>query len=497
MRAVSVAVIGAGLAGLAVGVRLAAEGCRVRVFEKNEKAGGSLGSIVRNGFLFNQGAEIVTAPFLLDQLFETVGRRRVDYFKLVDTVPVFQALFPNGRRFALYPTPEETLALNTFWDETDKRALSELIEQNSAIFDELFFDYCGRPVDDRFLAFRNNAWFRRFDLTQTCYDLSERTFAAPELRRLFGFWPLLAGADPRRSSQLFRLIPQLFFRWGASVPIGGMERIVNSLTQLLREMGGELNLNVAVQNIQIFNHRATGVRLQDGSIQQADVVISGVDSIATYRDLIDSDRTKYESVKTAKERIPGISAFIYFIGLNEILPERISLAGTNILFPERYEDYLDDLFRWQTLPADPLVWFRIPTKTLPDQAPPGHESIIAIVPVPNTIGGRINWGQQSYLYRHIILNRLSAVFNADIRSRMVSEYFLDPPGLGRWLGSYGGALMSALPILRRDGQIRMPNRSRDIQRLYLVGSGAHPGGSIPGALLGAENTAELIKLDFA
>ena len=126
MRAVSVAVIGAGLAGLAVGVRLAAEGCRVRIFEKNEKAGGSLGSIVQNGFLFNQGAEIVTAPFLLDQLFETVGRRRVDYFKLVDTVPVFQALFPNGRRFALYPTPEETLALNTFWDETDKRALSEL-----------------------------------------------------------------------------------------------------------------------------------------------------------------------------------------------------------------------------------------------------------------------------------------------------------------------------------------------------------------------------------
>ena len=98
---------------------MAAEGCRVRVFEKNGRVGGLLGSTERGGFLFNLGAEIVTAPFLFDQLFESVGRRRVDYFKLIETVPIFQALFPNGRRFAFYPTQEETLSLNVFWEESD------------------------------------------------------------------------------------------------------------------------------------------------------------------------------------------------------------------------------------------------------------------------------------------------------------------------------------------------------------------------------------------
>ncbi len=496
MRFANVVIIGAGLGGLAVGIRLAAEGSHVQIFEKNERAGGCLASFERNGFIFNQGAEMITAPFLLDQLFESVGRRRVDYFKLVETYPVFQALWPNGRRFALYPSVEETLTLNEFWEPADKAALEKRIRENDAIFDQFFFDYCGRPVDERFLSFRNNGWFRRLDPNQSCYDAAQKAFTSVEMRQLMGFWPLLAGGDPRKGSQLFRLVPQLFHRWGASAPIGGTQIIIDSLVQLLKEMGGEIQFNVAVQNVQIQNKRATGVRLEDGSIRQADVVISDADALTTHYQLIDSDRTKYESVKEAQNLRPGMSAFIYSIGFKGILPERIPLAGTNILFPNHYEDYLDDVFKWGTLPADPLIWFRIPTKTLPDQAPPDHESIIAIVPVPNTLNGQVNWEQQSYAYRSLILDRIGSLFPVGLRPRMISENFLDPLGIERWLGSCGGAMMSALPTLRRDGQIRLSNRRRDIARLYLVGAGAHPGGSIPGVLLGAQTTADLIKMDI-
>ena len=239
------------------------------------------------------------------------------HVKLIETVPIFQALFPNGRRFAFYPTQEETLSLNVFWEESDQGALKTYLEENAANFDSLFFDYCGRVVDERFLAFRNNAWFRRLDVNQSCYELGKKTFAAPELGALFGFWPLLSGGDPRRSSRLFALLPELFLRWGATVPIGGMNRIVDSMAQLFQEMGGEIRLNAAVQNIQIMNKRATGVRLRDGSIQQADIVISDVDTLTTYRELIDSDRTKYESVRLAQELLlyffyaPYIHHYLY------------------------------------------------------------------------------------------------------------------------------------------------------------------------------------------
>lgn len=501
MLSLSVVIIGAGLGGLVTGIRLASEGCRVRIFEKNEKAGGCLGSMTRNGFLINQGAGLVTAPFLFDQLFESVNRRRIDYFKLVETEPIFQAIFPNGRRFALFSRGDETLSLNRFWDPRDRSALEALSAENDAMLSEIFFDYCGRAVDEKFLSFRNNQWFRRYDLNLTCAAHAKRTFQSTELQQLYGFWPLLAGGDPRNSSHLFRLIPQFMQRWGVSVPIGGMGRIIDSLVQLFVEMGGELNLNVPVHDVQIHHYtiggnHATGVRLRDGSIQQADVVISDVEALNTFRYMIDSDKTEYQAVKQALEHEPGLSAFVYFIGMNEILQERIPLAGTNILFPNDYESFLDDVFVRKTLPEDPLILFHIPVKTLPEQAPPNHESIMAIVPVSNTINSRVNWAQVSYAYRNLILNRLQTVFQTDIRVNLVSEYFLDPDGFASRLSSYGGAIGSFLPILRRDGQVRFANRAKDIRNMYLVGSGAHPGGSIPGVILGANNTVELIKLDF-
>ncbi len=505
MKPQSIIIIGAGLGGIAAGIRLAVDGCKVRIFEKNHFPGGCLGTIradIQDGsarigqFRFNYGAEYIAAPFLFDQLFEYAGKRRVDFIRFKDSEPVFQAIFPDSYRFAFYSDPLETEKRNLWLYPQDTIAFRTFSQDNFSLFDELFFDYCSRPVDENFFSLRQNLWLRRHDLHKTGAEYVAEMFWDPNLQRLFGLWPLLGGGDPRKSSHLFRLTAELFHRWGGAVPEHGMDQVVQALVTLFVESGGEIIYNAEVQEIQIFNKTVAGVRLNDGSVQQADIVISDVDAAATYLNLIDSDRTRYRVVEQSKMRKPGFGMFVYHLGTRCILGESTPLAPFNILFPQDYDRFLDELFLQKSLSEDPLVFLRIPSKVHDTVAPEGCEALTAMVPVPN-LNEFDNWQQQSYEFRNRLLSRLQTYFHTDIKSNLVVEKYADPGAYQKVVGSYAGAAFSYLPVIQRSGEIRMPNRSRDIRNLYLVGAGSHPGASIPGVLLSAANTAALIRNDFS
>ncbi|HQN62923.1 MAG TPA: phytoene desaturase family protein [Flexilinea sp.] len=495
MKPLNVIIIGAGLGGLACGIRLAVEGCKVKIFEKNLFAGGSLGSIRLKGFTFNTGAEYISAPFLFDQLYEYAGKRRIDSFKFRDCDPIFQAVFPDFKRFALYSNPAETVKLNPMLSGADLQGFNSFTEESAAIFDDIFFDYCGRPVDENTFRFRTNLWLRRMNPQKTCEEYANEKFQTPELQQLFGFWPLIGGGNPKSATHLFRAFSQMFQRWGTAVPDGGMDNMVQAIVRLFRESGGEIFYGTEVSEIQIFNHTVSGVRLKDGRIQQADLVISDADAAATYRYLIDSDRTRYDSVNQAKTKISGISAFVYHLGTRCILQERAPLAPLNILFPEDYDRFLNELFDQKTLSDHPLLILRMASKIIPDNAPFGCEALSVIVPVPNLES--INpWDHISYSYRNHVLDLLQNYFLTDIRTNLIVEEYLDPIIIKNRLGSHAGSILSFQPELQKNGEIRMANRCRDIRHLYLAGNGAHPGATIPGVLLGAANTVQVIKEDF-
>ena len=496
MRPLNVIIIGAGLSGLACGIRLAAEGCRVKILEKNSFAGGSLGTFEVNGFQFNTGAEIITAPFLFDQLFECAGKHRIDSIKFLEVDPIFQAIFPSRNRFSFYKNPNETIQLNGLFSDADLIGFKNFSEASSSIFDEVFFDYCGSPVDETTFSLRSNLWFRRLNAQQSCQELADKFFRSPELKQFFGFWPLLGGGNPRQESHLFRLVSQLFQRWGAAVPEGGMENLVNAIVSLFSASGGEILFNTEVSEIQIFNKTVSGVRLKDGGILQADLVISAADTAATYRNLIDIDRNRYNVVESAKQRPAGFSLFVYHIGTRCVLQERQELTPFNILFPENYDQFLDELFEQKVVSANPLMFLRMPSKTEALKTPEGTEALSLIVPVPN-LESYDGWRYDSYAYRNRLLNLLQQYFVTDIRSNLIAESFFDPLAFQNRLGCYAGSVFSFQPTLQKSGEIRMANRSKDIRNLYLIGNGAHPGASMVGALLGAANTVELIKSDFA
>lgn len=495
MKPLRIIIVGSGLGGLAAGIRLAAEGYQVTILEKTGIPGGCLKTEEINGFRFNNGAEIVTAPFLFDQLFEQVGKNRRDYFDLQPLDPIFQAIFPGNKRFAFFSDPFLTLQLNNLFSLSDQNTFSVYLNENESQFDNIFFNYYAKPITDNHLNFALQFRPGRFATGKYSADWPSELFQSTELRQLFRFWPLLAGGNPKESSLLSRIIPTIFNRWGAWIPVGGMKNLVDSLVALFIEESGEIFYDSEVQEIQVFNRRVSGVRLTDGSIQHADIVISDVDALQTYRSLIDSDKNHYSVVSNAKRMVPGAGVFIYHIGLNRPLQEKLSLAGNNFVFPENYETFLSDLFTRKILTSTPFFLLKIPSKNDSYAAPPGCESLSILVPVPN-LEGNIEWERESYAFRDRILDLIQEFFVTDLRENIIVEACSDPQKLQNENNSYLGAAFSALPVSQKKSGTRLANKCKDIKNLYLVGAGTHPGPFIPGVLLGVSSAVNSIKTDL-
>jgi phytoene desaturase len=192
----------------------------------------------------------------------------------------------------------------------------------------------------------------------TCEEYANEKISDSKLQQLFGFWPLIGGGNPKSATHLFRAFSQMFQRWGTAVPDGGMDNMVQAIVRLFRESGGEIFYGTEVSEIQIFNRTVSGVRLKDGRIQQADLVISDADADATYRYLIDSDRTRYDSVNQQKQNFRHQRLCLssrdplYSAG-------KSSFGSFKYLIPEDYDRFLNELFDQKILSDHPLLILRM------------------------------------------------------------------------------------------------------------------------------------------
>jgi phytoene desaturase len=333
MKPLRIVIIGSGLGGLASGIRLVSEGYQVTILEKNTLPGGCLRTKEINGFRFNYGAEVITAPFLFDQLFEQAGKNRHDYFDLLPFEPVFQAIFPGEKRFAFFSDPQKTLQWNNLFSQEEERALLSYFQANEEIFNDVFFDYCSKPIQDSQLRSFFPFLPQKLQNQKSSLQVAEAYYKTPELQLVFGFWPLLAGGDPRESGSLFRIIPSIFSHWGASIPVGGMKRVLNSLLVFF------LNKVVRFYTIlkfsgksRFFNRTFRVFRLIDGSIYHADIVISDVDALTTFRFLMIPIKTNILQYLRRKTKNPGISVFSYHLGLDCTLKKKFLLPVAILYF---------------------------------------------------------------------------------------------------------------------------------------------------------------------
>ncbi|MEM7033370.1 MAG: phytoene desaturase [Chloroflexota bacterium] len=487
-----VIIIGSGFGGLSAAARLAAQGYHVKIFEHRDKPGGRGYLYEFDGFKFDGGPTVITAPFMFDDIFALAGRRREDYIQFVPCDPFYRIFNHEGRSFDYNGDHEFILSQIGQWNEADQNGYTRFMNSTQAIFQKGFVELADHP----FLKFQDMLRVApdlvRLQSHKTVYEYASQFIEDDFLRRCFSFHPLLVGGNPFDTTSIYAMIHYLEREWGIHYALGGTGAIVDGLVRLIEELGGEISLNSSVEEILIEENRAIGIRLSDGSIHKADHVISNADVATTYMKMIPS---RYRGFRNSDWRYKmmtrySMSLFVIYFGTKRRY-NNTNLAHHNIILGERYEGLLTDIFKRKHLSDDFSLYLHMPTLTDPSMAPEGCESFYVLSPVPH-LDADIDWTQAAKPYRDAIMQFLEDNYLPDLQENIVVEHYIDPLHFQNTLNSYKGSAFSVEPILTQSAWFRPHNRSEDFENLYFVGAGTHPGAGLPGVLSSAKIAEDLI-----
>lgn len=482
MSAERAVVIGAGFGGLAAAVRLRAAGYDVTVLEANEQAGGRAAVFRRDGFTFDAGPTVITAPYLFEELFRLVGRDPRDYYTLRPVDPFYRVRFPDGTHFDYVGDEERLIAQVERIAPADVDGYRRLADHSRRIFQVGYEKLADTPFDHLSEMLRVVPSMVRLRSHRTVYGLVSRYLRDPKLRQVFTFQPLLVGGNPFDTTSIYLLIHWLERKWGVWFPEGGTGSLVRALVTLLGELGVDVHLDTPVARIDVRNGRAVGVIAEDGRPFPADVVVANADPSVVYTRLVDPAHRRVNTDRRVRRVKQSMSLFVGYFGARGTWDD---LAHHEILLGPRYEGLLKDIFHRKVLADDFSLYLHAPGRTDPTLAPPGHDGFYVLSPVPHQ-GSGIDWAEQGEAYFDRILDFLEATRLPGLRERLVTRFSIDPRTFAGRLRSYDGAAFGPQPVLTQSAWFRYHNRSEDVGSLFFVGAGTHPGAGLPGVLCSAK-----------
>ncbi|MEY8878396.1 MAG: phytoene desaturase [Leptothrix sp. (in: b-proteobacteria)] len=488
-------VIGSGFGGLAAAIRLSCRGYDVEVFEKLDAPGGRAYVWHQDGYRFDAGPTIVTAPHLLEELWTLCGRRLADDVELRALDPFYRIRFDDGSHFDYSGDPQRMRAEVARFCPSDLPGYERFLAEADRCC-ELGFEGLGaRPFDsfaDLLAAvpamIRMKGW--RSIYRMVCGHLRD-----PKLRVVMSFHPLLIGGNPLSVTSVYALINTLERRWGVHWAMGGTGALIRGLVGLLAERGVRVNLNAEVRRITVDasasgQPRATGIELANGTRHRADIVVSNGDTAWTYRHLVEPQHRRHWTDRRIARGRYSMSLFVWYFGTNrrfEDVPHHMMVLGP------RYEGLLTDIFQNQRLTDDFSLYLHRPTASDPAMAPPDCDAFYALAPVPHLASGT-DWPRHAPAYRDAVLRRLEATVLPGLSRHLVTERVTTPQDFHDRLNSHQGAAFGLEPVLLQSAWFRPHNRSEDIAGLFMVGASTHPGAGIPGVLMSAKALEQVIPL---
>lgn len=482
-------VIGSGFGGLSAAIRLQAQGHQVMIVEKRDQPGGRASVFQQEGFTFDAGPTIITAPYLIQELFELSDRNIEDYVTLVPLDPFYNVRFEDGsvfhyngdREFLLEQihqfNPADVVGYQRFY-----QASTQAFEKGLPLMTQPFSHFTDMlkvaPDMLQLQSFKSVAGF----VNQYIQD--ER------LRQVFSFHPLLIGGNPFQSTSVYAMIHKLEQAFRVWFAMGGTGALVQALVRLFQDLGGELQLNGEVAEILIDGktQQATGVALKSGQLLSAEAIVTNADVASTYLNLVPSQfRRKYRDRHLQNLRY-SMSLFVLYFGTDRRYEQ---MAHHEILMGPRYREWMVDLFERKHLASNFSLYLHRPTATDPTLAPPGCDTWYALAPVPN-LDGPTDWQEKTQPYRDAIVQYLEQHYLPDLSQHIVTERVINPLYFHHELNSYKGSAFSLEPTLFQSAWFRPHNRSEDISNLYCVGAGTHPGAGLPGVMSSGKIVATLI-----
>ncbi|TXM71072.1 phytoene desaturase [Methylobacterium sp. WL12] len=471
-------IVGSGFGGLAAAIRLGARGYRVTVLERLDKPGGRARVHRQDGFTFDAGPTIVTAPFLFEELWALCGRRMEDDVTLVPMRPYYRIRFDDGATFDYSGDLAAMRAEVAKFSPADVAGYERFMAQSEAIFRVGFEELGHVPFGKIRDMLRIAPDLVRLGGHRSVYDVVAKYIRDERLRTIFSFHPLLIGGSPFRASAIYCLIAHLERRWGVHFAMGGTGRLVDGLIGLIAGQGGSLRCNAEVAEITVAGGAATGVRLADGETIPADIVVSNADSAHTYRNLVPASARRRWTDRKVERAHSSMGLFVWYFGTKRKYPD---VAHHTILMGPRYRALIDDIFRKKRLADDFSLYLHRPTETDPMLAPPGCDAFYVLSPVPNLAGGQ-DWAALAEPYRRRIEASLEATVLPDLSSEIVTSKVTTPQDFCDDFLSFRGSGFGLEPVLTQSAWFRPHNASEDVRNLFLVGAGTHPGAGLPGVL---------------
>ena len=485
-----VVVIGAGFGGLAAAVRLRAMGHKVLVLEAGAQPGGRARVFRDEGFTFDAGPTVITAPYLLDELFSLVGRDARDYFELRPVDPFYRVKFPGGEHFDYVGEEDRITDQIREMSPGDVDGYRKLAAHTKRIFDVGYTGLADQPFDRLWDMMKVVPDMVKLESHRSVYGLVSSYIKDERLRQVFTFQPLLVGGNPLKTTSIYMLIHWLERKWGVHFAMGGTGAIVDALTRLLEELEVPVRCGAPVDHIEVENGKAKAVVLEGGERLPCAFVVSNADPSMVYTKMIDKQWRSKHTDGAVNRKKQSMSLFVTYFGTKVAYPDQ---AHHTIVLGPRYQGLLTDIFDKKVLAQDFSLYLHAPTRTDPTLAPPGGECFYVLSPVPNDLSG-IDWEQAAPEYEQRILNHLEQHHLPNLRENLVTCRSVDPRYFRQDLRSYQGAAFGIEPILTQSAWFRYHNRSEDIDGLFFVGASTHPGAGVPGVLCGAKVLEKVVPV---
>ncbi|MGC3873439.1 phytoene desaturase [Halomonas sp. GXIMD04776] len=482
-------VIGAGFGGLALAIRLQAGGYHTTLLEKRDKPGGRAYVYEDKGFIFDAGPTVITDPSALEELFTLTGRQLSDYVELLPVSPFYRLCWEDAPSFD-YVNDQQALERQiALRNPRDVEGYRRFLEYSKAVFEEGYIKLGAVP----FLSFRDmikaGPQLARLQAWRSVYSMVSRFIEDEHLRQVFSFHSLLVGGNPFVTSSIYTLIHALERQGGVWFPRGGTGALIQGMVKLFEDLGGKLELDAEVANIETQDDRVSGVTLQDGRHFETDVLASNADVIHTYAHLLGKHPRGVNHGKALKKKRYSMSLFVIYFGLD--MPSN-NLQHHTICLGARYKELIDEIFNADTLAEDFSLYLHSPCVTDPSLAPPGSSAYYVLAPVPHLGTAPIDWENQGPVYRDRILDYLERHYIPGLREHLVTCRHFTPLDFRDELNAHLGSAFSLEPILTQSAWFRPHNRDQKIDNLYLVGAGTHPGAGVPGVVGSAKATATLM-----
>ena len=482
-------VIGSGFGGIAAALRLKAKGHKVTLIEKHQDLGGRARVFKRNGFIFDGGPTVITAPYLINELFELFKKDPKDYIELSPLKIWYQFIFEDKSKFNYSGNESEMKRQIQKLNHEDVNGYEKLVDFTKKIFNKGFTELADIPFDKPFVMMQQLPALLSLKSYKSVYSLVSTYIKNEKLRRVLSMHPLLVGGNPFTTTSIYGLILYLEKKWGIHYSMGGTGNVINGLTKLMNEIGVEIVTNSEVTEIITKNNKITGVKLNNEKEINAENVVCNADPPAFYEKMLNKSKTNPLFFKWKKNRMQySMGLFVYYFGTKKIYE---NVEHHTIKFGNKYKEHLDDIFNKKKLNSDISYYLHRPSATDRSMAPEGNDCFYVLVPVPNNQSG-IEWETEGEKMKDLVIRKMEKDLMPNLRENIIEDFYLTPNYFESELNTKFGSGFSIQPKFSQSAYFRFHNKSEIYDGLYFVGAGTHPGAGVPGVLSSAKVLDKLV-----